>query len=385
MSETTLFCDLGTRLSRDRSWIRDTSELEARVTARTIKLAIMGTVVYVAFLLLALLPSLGSENSAQMKVTLEPSLAMGALAVLMTSSTLLTTISVSVALRIRGNDDQEFARFVQPISIAALSTAIFAPPLSLASVFSSAPFRIDAPILVVSIVSTGLICLMSALTIELLELGPDLGQARAKEAAAATSTKRRLAAMTLVSHMSNDTRSQKKKVAGWHGAGCAIIGVAVSSIWAAIEFPVIKPDHFILGGLTGSTLAISLIATYSGQLQLRRGSPVDSLFIFLSATIWIVSVGLVGSSTGNLYIQLMTIGTLTAAVIAPVIFFSRWLANVGWLQAMSIRQAVARELLLDAKAADQRLGETSAKRTPGFLVRWYRTVTGAIERETTDG
>ena len=84
MSETTLFCDLGTRLSRDRSWIRDTSELEARVTARTIKLAIMGTVVYVAFLLLALLPSLGSENSAQMKVTLEPSLAMGALAVLMT-------------------------------------------------------------------------------------------------------------------------------------------------------------------------------------------------------------------------------------------------------------------------------------------------------------
>ncbi|KAA0916984.1 hypothetical protein [Dietzia sp. ANT_WB102] len=371
----------GAQFASDAGWIRAAVELEGRIIGQMAKFAAVGTVVFVGFSILATLSAYSSEFSPYLITSLDSSTAMGAMAVLLTSSTLLATIAFSLAARIRDNRDQELAYLATPVSSAAIFIGLITPPISLATIFSSTPHGINIPITALCLVSAGFICLMCSLTTELLYLGPEHYRARATFASKAKEEQRRQAAQQVLPAFSTPTRATPGFTMSLLAGMCVTAG---ASIWFAGLLFGSSPWHSTLGlgALTTITLALSLSATYFGQVELRRGSLVNSFLIFLTAGVWFISLTLASldSQSPRLQVAVGCIGVFSA--IVPLILFSEPAARVRWLSAISLRRAVATRLHRDAERMTNQPHNNSESQS-SHLLSWYQRITGTQQHDHT--
>lgn len=369
---------VGIRLSRDSTWLQAAAELEGRIIARMIRFAIAGAALFALFAVLTELSTVSHDPAPSLVAFLDASTATGALAVLLTSSTLLATIAFSLATRIRDHHDRESALFVKPITSAAVIIGLVTPTITLTTALSSAPDGFNVPMTAFSLVSAGFICLMCAITTEFLELGPKLDHARAEISAAAKANQRWRARQELMRGIPGCGRATPKATTTWLTGLCLLTG---GSTWIAAALSTSNQSWHAnagLGLLAALTMAISLFATHLGQVELRRGKPVDSFFMFFAAGVWILSVVLTAFDS-NSPTFLTVAGCISfAATIVPLILFSRTVARVDRLSAISLRRSVASRLLHDAQISTEETRKSSEKQ-PSRLLSWYRRTTGTPE------
>lgn len=220
---------------------------------------------------------------------------------------------------------------------------------------------------------------MSALAMELIELGPSMSQARNEEAYASKSTHRRSATSKLLEGVSQEPLTDTKATCSAWALICALLGATVC-IYSIFATPFGgRAFSYIIGILAACTMATTIICAFYGQLQLRRGVPIDSLFLFLACTIWTAAFLLTGLSSTNTQIQLATVFATVASATVPLVLLSRRVASTYWLRRVSIRLAIAAILLRDAEVYEQKPESPKTRRT-SRLSSWYKATTGTSEK-----
>lgn len=330
--------------AEDPDWLHDYNDRQLRILKRAAKLAGVGITLYFCLYVFTFAARSDQTNNPELSMSLGQGEAFAAFGILIGFTSLLVPVSVSLSSRIKSEDDKELAYFLQPLANLATLPALISPTIALALVFSYGLNQIDLPSIVAAMSAVALTTIACAWVVEILYLGEKFYIARAhEESRALVRSRLRAALYASESRLPIRRKNLATRLIVLMGA-CILFGI---STWA-ITFVSGKPSPG-MALLSFITMLATLLATYFGQLFLRRGDVLDAFIVGLAWFAWVFNAALAMLAQASTLRISVSITVFILWIAFPILLMSRRAEKLRVISTLSLRPLIGCRLRKDAQ------------------------------------